>query len=406
MAQLAIKRPAAFDSLGNAGFRWLWLGRLASSATMEMGSVVQGWLAYELTGSALALGGVTAARSVARLVLSLYAGALADRFEKRQLLLLTRAGMVGCVLVLALLILTGLIQVWHLVAYSFLSGILSSFMMPAERAVMAELVGRKSLLNAVSLSSVGMGLMGIVGASAAGFMIASLGAGSVYLIMAGLYIWALFTLTRLPNSGIVSSGKTTVWEDLREGVRYMRTCPPMMPLIFIAGVRAVLGWSYRSLMPVYADQVLGFDARGLGILTAAPSVGSLISSMVLASMGRSRHKGQILLITGIIMGLGLIVFANIRPFAIVLLSLALVGAMRNATMITNQTLVQVNCDDNYRARAIAMYMAMMGLMPLGTIPSGALADFFGVPWVLNLQGILLVSIFALMWLRSGVKRLE
>ena len=163
-----LRHHAAFASLQNRDFRWFWLGRLASSATMEMGSVAQGWLAYELTGSALALGGISAARSVARLVLSLYAGALADRFEKRTLLLLTRALMVLNAVALSVLILTGVVRVWHLVAYSFLSGTISSFMMPAQQAILPEIVGRRSVMNALSLTSVGRGLVGVVAASAAG----------------------------------------------------------------------------------------------------------------------------------------------------------------------------------------------------------------------------------------------
>jgi MFS family permease len=406
MALVAIRRHATFDSLHNSGFRWLWLGKLASSATMEMGSVAQGWLAYELTGSALALGLITAGRSVARLTFSLYAGALADRFEKRQLLMISRSGMVALAVWLAAVILLGRLQVWHLVTYSFLSGILSSFMMPAERAVMAELVGRQGMMNAVSLTSVGQGLMGIVGAAAAGFAIQSLGASSVYLAMAGLFIMALYTLTRLPLSGIHNSGASSVWSDLVDGLRYLRVCPPMLPLMFIAIVRVLLGWTYRSLMPVYADQVLGFDARGLGILTAAPSVGAMASSFILASMGRSRKKGVILLASGIVMGLALVAFANTRPFALVLLFLVVVGAARNGTMITNQTLLQISSDDAHRARTVAMYMAIMGLMPLGTIPAGALADAIGVPLVLTLQGFLLIGIFSWLWLRSVVRKME
>jgi MFS family permease len=406
MALVAVRRYAAFDSLRNSGFRWLWFGKLASSATMEMGTVAQGWLAYELTGSALALGFVTAGRSVARLVFSLYAGALADRFEKRQMLMISRSGSVALAVWLATVILMGRLQVWHLVTYSFLSGILSSFMMPAERAVMAELVGREGMLNAVSLTSVGQGLMGIVGASAAGFAIQSLGASSVYLAMAGLFIMALYTLSHLPLSGIRNSGETSVWSDLVDGLRYLRASPPMVPLMFIAMVRIVLGWTFINLMPVYADRVLGFDARGLGILVAAPSVGAIASSFILASMGRSRNKGKILLTSGVIMGLGLIVFANTRPFALVLVLLVIVGAMRNATMVMNQTLVQVNSDDAHRARTVAMYMATMGLMPLGTIPAGALADVIGVQSVLMIQGVLLVGIFSWLWLRSCVRTLE
>ena len=358
-----LKLPAAFESLGNRHYRWFWVGRVASSATMEMGTVVQGWLAYQLTGSALALGWVAAGRSVARLVLSLYGGALADRFDRRDLLIATRAGMLVLALALAFLVLSDAIRLWHLVAYSFLAGIISSFMMPAEKAYLAELVDRKTLMNAVSLTSVGMGLMGIFGASAAGFLIDWVGVESVYFVVAALYAGALYALTRLPATEVGDVSGTSVWADLREGVGYLKVEPVIAPLLVVAVVRAVLGWSYRTLMPVYAEEVLHFDARGLGVLSAAPSLGSLIASLWLASMGNFRGKGKLMLVAGVVMGLALVAFGNAPHFALVLLFLVIAGAARNATMITNQTLIQTNTSSAFRGRTMAMYMMAMGLLP-------------------------------------------
>jgi MFS family permease len=151
-------------------------------------------------------------------------------------------------------------------------------------------------------------------------------------------------------------------------------------------------------MPVYAKDVLQLDARGLGILTAAPSVGSLISSLALAFLGNSQRKGTILMVNGLLVGVALIAFGNLRPFPLILLFLGLLGAARNATMVTNNTLIQVSCDVEFRGRTMAMYMMLMGLMPLGSIPSAALADVWGVPAVSTLQGVLLTVIFVVLWL--------
>jgi MFS family permease len=396
-----------FDSLYNRDFRWFWLGRLATSTTMQMRSVAQGWLVYQLTGSALALGWVSSARSVARLLLSLYGGALADRIERRQLLIWTRAGMLLNALVIAILVVTGAVQVWHLVLYSFLSGVISSLMMPAQKAFLADLVDSKTLMNAVSLTSVGQGLMGIFGASVAGFVIAWLGVGSVYLAVVGLYAAALFTITRLPPVGNEAINHTSVWTDLREGVHYLRSYAPIVPLLGIAVVRALFGWSYRTLMPVYAEEVLHFDARGLGILSAVPSIGSLIGSLGLASLGNSQSKGKILLAAGLAMGVSLVAFANVPYFGLVLPFLMIVGAARNAAMITNQTLLQVNSTDEFRGRVMAVYMMLIGLMPLGTLSAAAMADAWGVPVAITVQGGAMAAIFGLLWLtRSSVRHMR
>ena len=138
----SVQNLPVFASLRNRDYRWFWLARLAASASMEMGSVAQGWLVYQLTGSALALGWVSSARSVARLILSLYGGALADRLQKRQVLVWARVAMLANVLTIAVLILTGAIQVWHMVAYSFISGVISALMMPAQKAYLAQLVAK------------------------------------------------------------------------------------------------------------------------------------------------------------------------------------------------------------------------------------------------------------------------
>jgi len=178
-------------------------------------------------------------------------------------------------------------------------------------------------------------------------------------------------------------------------------------MLGIAVVRVLLGWSYRTLMPVYAEQVLHLGARGLGLLAAAPNIGAFAGSLGLASLGDLRGKGKVLLIGGCVMGLSLIGFSNARHVLLAFTFLLFVGAARRGLAITNQTLIQANCEDAYRGRIMAMYMMTIGLMPLGTLPAGAMADAWGVPLTLTLQGGLMAAIFGLLWLsRSKVRDLD
>ena len=376
-------RLAVLDSLKSRHYRWFWLGRLASSAAMEMGSVGQGWLAYQLTGSALALGWVGAGWSITTSVLSLYGGILSDRMERRRLLMWVRGAMVVQYLALTTLTAMGAIQVWHIAAGSLLRGVFFSAVMPAQNAYLSQLVDRKTLLNAVSLNSVGMGLAGIFAASLAGVIIRFVGAGGVYLSIAGLYTLVLFTLTRLPLSGRANSEASSVWSDLRAGLSYLRVCPALIPLLGLVFARGLLAMPYTTFMPKYAQDVMGLDATGLGILTAAPGVGSLISSLTLASLGNYRGKGKLLLGGGIVMGTALVLFANTQRFALVMFLLAIVGAAGNVCMVTNQALIQINCVDRFLGRVMSMYMMAFGLTRLGSIPSGALVDRFGVSAVVQ-----------------------
>ena len=391
-----------FDALRDRNFRWLWVGQLASSATFQMGGLAQGWLVYQLTGSAFALGWVGSGWSISTLLLSLYGGAVADRIEKRDLLIWARLAMILNTLAIGLLISTGLIRIWHLVINSFFSGVIFSFMMPAGQAIVSELVDREALLNAVSLNSVGMGLMGIFSASLAGYLVEAVGVQGAYYAMAGFYLMALFSLTKLPRTGRGERSQTSVWTDLLEGVRYIGSHPSLLALLGLVLVRVLFGMSYRTFMPKFSQETMGMDASGLGLLMAATGVGGLVSSLVTASLGDFHGKGKLLLGSGLLMGGSLFLFANTSSLAPVLVFLGLVGAASNACMVANNTLLQTNSQERLRGRVMSVYMMMWGLMPLATVPGGAIADRMGVPFVISLQGGLMALIFlslGLLWPR-------
>ena len=164
---------------------------------------------------------------------------------------------------------------------------------------------------------------------------------------------------------------------------------------------------YRTMMPKYARDVMGLDASGLGTLTAAPGVGSLISSLIMASLGDFKRKGKLLLVAGIVMGLALVWFANTQALILVLILLAVVGAASNVCMVTNRTSLQISCDAPYLGRVMSAYMMMFGLTQLGTMPAGAIADRYGVSLVVMVQGALLAVAFVVVWLtQRRIRELE
>ncbi|MDF1514096.1 MAG: MFS transporter [Anaerolineae bacterium] len=401
------QRLPTFAALQDRHFRWYWLGMLASSSTYQMGSVGQGWLVYQITGSALALGWVSAGWSITNSVLSPWAGVLSDRVEKRTLIIWMRGLMVLSSMVIALMIAADIIQVWHLAVYSLFRGVLFAILMPAQNAYLAELVDRKSLLNALSLNSIGMGLAGIFSASIAGFLIDIIGVEAVYFAIALFYIVVFFTSLKLPETGTTDPGSASVWSDIVDGVQYIRICPVLVPLLALVFLRGFFTMPYQTLMPKYAQDVMQLDASGLGILVAAPGVGSLISSLLMASMGDFQGKGKLLLGSGILLGSGLILFSNTEAFVLVLIILGVVGATSNVCMVTNRMLLQVNCDAPYLGRVMSAYMMMFGLTQLGTIPIGAFADRYGVPAVLTGLGTLYVAVILIIWVTlPRIKNLE
>jgi len=401
-----LQQSPTFDALRNRDFRWFWIGRVAVSAGFQMSAVAQGWLVYELTGSALALGWVGTGRSVAMFLLSPFGGVLCDRTDKRSVLLWTRAAVILNSLLITILIATGSIQVWHLAASALLSGIFYSFMMPAQQTIIADMVDRETMLNAVSLNSIGMGLTGIFAASIAGVLVELIGVAGVYLLMVAFQMFALFAVSRLPKLGASQASYHSPWLDLTEGLRYTIREPMLLTLLGVVIIRVLFLMPYRTFMPKFSKEVMGFEAAGLGVLMAAPGAGSLISSLAVASLGDFRRKGRLLLAAGVAGGIALILFANVPFFPLTLLSLALLGGMSNACMVTNNTLLQINSATQYRGRVMSIYMMLWGLTPLGTLPAGALADQFGIPIVITFQGASVILIFlALVTLTPRIRRL-
>ncbi|NLT74804.1 MAG: MFS transporter [Chloroflexi bacterium] len=404
---LRLQQLPLFRALHSRDYRWFWLGRLAASATMQMSVVAQGWLVYALTGSGFALGWVGSFGALSTLLISPYAGVMSDRLERRHILSVTRAGMIVNMAAITLLIVTGRIQVWHLAVSGMLGGALGAFMMPAQNALLADLVDRSTLLNAVSLTAVGMGLMGIFGASGAGLMIDGFGVWSVYALIAVLYVIALYTVIQLPLTGVRQGPRRSIGREIVSGLEYIKREPRLLGVISLSLARVLLAMPYGTLLPQYADKIMGLGASGLGLLASASGIGGLIAALGVAALGDFKKKGRLLLIAGMLMAVGLIVLSLTRSLVVAFILLIMVGMGNNAGMVANQTLVQTYCEDEYRGRVMSTYTMLWGLTPLGTIPAGALADHFGVPAVFAGQGVLLLIIFMLVWFKiSALRTLE
>jgi MFS family permease len=406
MAVAVASLRTTFQALSNRHYRWLWLGRLATSATFQMGGVVQGWLVYHLTGSAFALGWVGAGWSVSTLLLSPYGGVIADRVDKRNLMLWTRMGMMLNTIALGLLISLGWIQVWHIALGSFFTGIFIAFLMPAQQAIISELVEPKTLMNAMSVDALGMGMMGVVSASVAGFVIRATGAQGVYFIMAGMYVISLYTILKLPKAPPRDGERTSVWSDLLGGAHYLRGNSILLTILGLGLVRVFFVMPYHSLMPAFARDNMGFDAAGLGLLQSAAGVGALVASLIACNMGDFQGKGKLLVHISVALGFCLIAYVTVPWVPLVFVLLAIVGGLNNMYMVLNNTLLLSNTDARYRGRVLSISLMEFGLHPLGTIPSGAIADRVGVSFVVAAQGAVVAAVFALVSkFKPGIKKL-
>lgn len=386
---------ATFSSLQNRNYRRYWLSTMASFAAMQMQLVVRGWLVYELTDSALALGLVSAGAGLSILIFSLYGGVITDRVDKRKLLISTQAISGIVTLVIAVLISTGAIALWHLVLASVVSGSVLAFNLPTRQAIIPELVEKDQIMNAVALGSGAMNLNRVVAPALGGVLVGVIGIDGVYYLMVCCHVVAVSLMLRVPPLGVPArESGGSFHSDIREGLRYVRGRPVLVALLAMAVAPIVFGLPYQMLMPIFAVDVLDVGVSGLGYLMAAVGIGALAGSIFVASLGNYRRKGMLLLVSCGLFGVFLVAFANSGSFYLSLFLLLGVGVANSSYLAVNNTLLQMNVEDGMRGRVMSMYMMTVGLFPLAVLPASAIAETSGVALPVLVGGAI-VALFTL-----------
>jgi len=397
-----------FDSLRNPVYRWFWVGISTGFLAFQMQMVARGWLVYEMTDSPFALGLVSGAWGLSTLLLSPFGGLIADRMEKRNLIIIGQALTGLLSLAVATLVSFKAIQLWHLIAASFIDGMILSLTMPARQAIVPELVGRTQLLNAIALNSTGMNITRIVGPALAGFLVKPINISGVYFVITALYLLAISAIRNVPTMETATrTQRANIIRDLADGFAYVRHHPILIILLALEFAVTLLGWPYMILMPVFARDVLGVSAAGLGTLVSVSGIGALLGSLALASLGNFRRKGLLLLGFIIVFGGGLVLFSNSRAFPLSLLCLLAVGAASTACFTMNNTLIQVNTSQEVRGRVMAIYTMMWTAESFGALPISAIAGAIGAPLAVSACGLLLaLAAVGTFFLVPSLRRLE
>jgi MFS family permease len=370
---------------------------LPGTMAMQMGMVAVGYVAYDISGSAAAVGLVSLGSGVPMLTLGLFGGVVADRFPKRTVLVMTQS-LIGIAAVInAILVISGVIQIWHLMLVSALQGVGFAFNMPSRQAFVGQLVSRDRLMNAVALNNAGMNFSRVIGPSIAGALIGFIGAGGVFIIMAAMYVFVVVSLIRIPQRGepLGSSNRPSPLRSLADGLGYIRGNGVVFTLLVLAFAPVLLGMPYQSLMPVFAEDVFDVGAEGLGLLLTVNGIGALIGSLTIASMTAFRRRGLLQMILGILFGVGVAAFAFPESFMLALPALLLVGFASAGFQSLNSTLVMNNTEPAYHGRVMSVYMLTFSAMPLGVVPFGWLADHYGAPVTIGIGGVILVFVIAL-----------
>ncbi|MBI2888263.1 MAG: MFS transporter [Chloroflexi bacterium] len=384
---------ALFSSLADPTYRWFWLGMLFSFFGMQMGQVARQWLVYELTGSSTYLGVVGAGFAVPVLLFSVVGGVVADRVVKKYLLVATQAATGVVAFTLGSFILFRWIEPWHIVASTLLTGSVMAFNMPGRMALIAELVPMNRLMNAVAINSAAMNFAAVVAPSVAGILVGLAGIAQTYYVYCFMYILSVSCLLMLPRGRAgVPQPEARLGGEVKAGFRYLFQNPRVGLVMLFAAFPVVFVLPYEVLLPVYARDILHMGAEGLGFMMGSLGIGALVGSVVAASLGDVRRKGWLLLGTALFFGLGLIVFANSREFLLSAATLGAMGAVRMVFLALTSTIIQMATPNEYRGRIMGIYNMTWGLMPLGSLPAGVLADLVGAPTVLTLGGCIMTAI--------------
>jgi MFS family permease len=342
------------------------------------------WLVYDLTGSPLMLGTVTFANTIPTMLLALFGGALADRSEKRTLLLGTQVAFMLMAGSLAVLTLSGRIEVWHILAFSVFGGVAASFDMPARQSFLPHLVSREDLANAIALNSAMFNGSRIAGPAIAGIIIAQFGPragpGWSFAINAVAYLAVLAALASIRvTSRLGGERRESVITEIREGIAYAWRTPAIRTLLALLATAGTFGFTYVVLLPVFARDVLGVEARGYGMLVTASGIGSTAGALAIASVRLRRPLAAILGLMGAFVGL-LAAFALSRHYGLsVVLQLGVSGAM-TAFLAGINTSIQAITPDPLRGRIMSLYVfALFGTGPIAGLLAGALASLAGAP---------------------------
>jgi len=361
---------------------------------MRMSIIALSWLVYRLTHSAFMLGLVGFAGEIPTFFLAPFAGALADRWNRHAILILTQTLAMAQAFVLAFLVLTGMVMVWHVVILNLFLGIINAFDMPTRQSFLVEMIeDKKDLPNAIALNSSMFNGARLLGPSVAGILIAAVGEGTCFLINGVSYlavIASLFLMKLVPKN--VKPRTTQVWHEVKEGFIYASGFEPIKAILLMVALMSLMGMPYTVLMPVFAKDILHGGPDALGFLMGSAGIGALGGVLYLASKKSVLGLGRMIPIAASIFGLGLVAFSFSRVFWFSLIVLLAIGLGQMIQIAASNTLLQTIVDDDKRGRIMSFFTtAFMGMTPFGSLFAGAVASKIGASWTIFIGGIVCLT---------------
>ena len=378
-----------FRALTHRNYRLFFSGQIISLTGTWMQQVAVGWLVYRMTNSVFLLGIVGFLGQIPTFLFTPFAGVIADRHNRRSMLLITQTLAMCQALILALLILTKHIQVWQIIVLSVALGVINSFDIPIRQAFTVEMIkNREDLGNAIALNSSMVNAARLIGPSIAGLLIASVGEGICFLLNAISYlaVIASLILMKIAPKKIHASAKNIIYE-LKEGFRYAFNFAPIRSILLLLGLISLVGVPYQVLMPVFARDIFHGGPAALGFLVGMSGVGALAGAIYLAARKTVLGLGRIIALSSGLFGVGIIAFSFSQVLWISMVLLLACGFGMMVQMASCNIILQTIVEEDKRGRIMSFYtMSFMGMAPFGSLLAGSLASKIGAPHTLLIGG--------------------
>jgi predicted MFS family arabinose efflux permease len=389
METLTFRR--VFRAFHYRDFRLMWFGACMSSIGTWMQIVAQGWLIYRLSHSAFLLALDQFLAGIPIFLFSLIGGVVADRAERRKILLGSQYVQMACATILTVLVVMGRIHVWHMLALSFVSGFAQAFGGPAYQALIPSLVDREDMPNAIALNSIQFNMAVTIGPALAGQALAKLGEQWCFGLNALSFLAPIVSLSIIKARYLPEKTTESMFSSLKQGIKFVRQQGSMEALIVLAFCMTALSMPMRTYIPVFVKDIFHRGPETFGNLLSLMGIGSICGSLTVAGMGNIPNKGRVALTTLISLGAGIVGFSTSRWLPLSDAMLVLVGASMMAVFATVTSLVQLIATNQMRGRVMSVYnCAFRGGMPMGNLLSGWLVPIFTAPVVLGVNGLALI----------------
>ncbi|MCC6862893.1 MAG: MFS transporter [Bryobacterales bacterium] len=376
-------------------FRLLWWGACTSSVGTWMQRLAQSWLVLDISGSAFLLGLDAFLGEIPIFLFSLVGGVVADRMDRRRLLLASQFLQMACAFVLAALIALNVVEVWHILCLSFVAGLAQAFGGPAYQALIPSLVNSEDLANAIALNSIQFNLARVIGPVLGGLALTGLGAAWCFALNGVSFIAVIISLLLLKISFVPTWTDVSMLASMKEGIRFIRKQGAMESLIVLAFLMTALGIPMVTFLPVFAKDVFQGGPSTFTLLLSVSGVGSVAGALLVAALGNLRRMGRVMLFILMVLGAATSGFALSRSLVLSSVLVFVTGAAMIAVFAMVSSLVQLITTNELRGRVMSVYnVAFRGGMPIGNLATGWLVPVFTAPVVLAVNGLAMVGLAA------------